>query len=59
MKFEMPLDDKYVIYYDNGIMRATRNGEEWRDLTGDNLILALVHRCADLEQVIGELKENK
>lgn len=29
---------------------ARRNGELWRDLTGDNLVLALVQRIEQLEQ---------
>ena len=33
----------------NGIFKCLRNGEEWRDLVGDNLILALVSRIEDLE----------
>lgn len=31
-------DGKYTVINDNGVLKALRNGEEWRDLTGDNLI---------------------
>ena len=42
---------KYTIIEDleNGKFEALRYGEEWRDLTGDNLILALVSRIKKLE----------
>lgn len=40
----------YEITNDNGILSATRHGEAWdRDLKGDNLVLALVHRIEELE----------
>lgn len=43
--------EKYTISHENGNnLKATRNGEPWRDLTGDGLILALVHRIEELEQ---------
>ena len=33
----------YEVVHNNGVnLRALRNGEQWRDLTGDNLVLALV-----------------
>ena len=40
-------DDKYTVLFptepqDHGNFRALRYGEEWRDLTGDNLIYNLV-----------------
>lgn len=31
-------EGKYTYINDNGNQRALRYGEEWRDLTGDNLI---------------------
>jgi hypothetical protein len=34
---------KYTVIYDNGRLSALRYGEPWRDLTGDGLVLALVH----------------
>ena len=46
---------KYTIQHDNGAnFKALRNGEEWRDLTGDSLMLALVRHVQDLEEAIGD-----
>lgn len=33
----------------NGIFKALRHGEEWRDLIGDNFVLSLISRIEDLE----------
>ena len=42
---------KYQILHENGVnLRATRWDEPWRDLIGDNLILALVDRIERLEK---------
>ena len=38
-----------VVCKDNGSLEALRYGEPWRDLTGDNLILALCQRIEKLE----------
>lgn len=32
-----------------------RHGEEWRDVTGDGLILAMVQRVEELEECLGEM----
>lgn len=40
---------KYKIVNDNGVVKAYRHGEEWRDLTGDGLILALLNKVETLE----------
>ena len=44
-------DGKYTIIYNDNPheFKALRYGEEWRDLTGDNLVLALVNYISDLE----------
>jgi len=43
-------DGKYeILQQDDGTMTALRYGTPWRDLTGDKLILALVHLVDDLE----------
>jgi len=34
-------------------LRALRYGEEWRDLTGDNLVSELGHRIESLQQQLG------
>jgi hypothetical protein len=52
-------DGKYtVIQEDNPwIFKALRNGEEWRDLTGDNLILAMLYRIEDMQKIINQCKD--
>ena len=45
-----------VIQNNDGSLSAKRNGEQWRDLTGDNLVLALTQRIEELENVIEEAK---
>ena len=45
-----------IIYNDNPyIFKALRYGEEWKDLVGDNLTLALIDKIQELEMMI----ENK
>lgn len=47
--------DKYEITNTNGILSVTRNGEFWdRNLVGDGLVLALVHRIEELETALDE-----
>lgn len=50
-------DGKYKIVFDpRGVgFKAYRYGEDWRDLTGDGLILALVQEIEDLR---GRLPES-
>ena len=45
----------------NGIFKALRNGQEWRDLIGDNFVLSLVdepervkERLSDAEGLLSE-----
>lgn len=48
---------KYTVLHKCGLnFRALRYGEEWRDLTGDGLILALVQRIEELEETQKECK---
>ena len=43
---------KYTIQVDEaGRMRCLRYGEAWRDLTGDKMVLALVHEIRQLREV--------
>ena len=57
MFMTVPLaNGKYVVTYDEGKITATRHEEEWRDLTGDNLIYHLLMRNAELECTIHELQ---
>ncbi len=46
-------EGKYeIIYTPNPFeLKALRNGEEWRDLTGDKLVLSLVHKIQELEEI--------
>lgn len=45
---------KYTVLHEYGLnFRALRHGEEWRDLTGDGLILAMAHRIEELEEAMG------
>lgn len=49
------LDGKYTIQHDNGTnFKALRYGEEWRDLTGDGLMLALVKKIEELQKELDE-----
>lgn len=41
-------DGKYTVVRDGGNMHALRNGETWRDLTGDKLVGALCARIDEL-----------
>ena len=46
---------KYTVSHDNGTnFHALRYGEEWRNLTGDGLILAMAHRIEKLEIFISK-----
>lgn len=51
-------DGKYrLLQNDDGTgLRALRYGEEWRDLTGDNLVSELGHRIEELEDQCGEYR---
>jgi len=37
--------------------KALRYGEEWRDLTGDGMVLAMFHRIQELEEELKEAKD--
>jgi cytidylate kinase len=40
---------KYKVVLENGVnLRAKRRGEEWKDLSGADLIIALVQRIEEL-----------
>lgn len=40
---------KYTVIHKNGTeFRALRYGKEWRDLTGDGLVLAMAQEISDL-----------
>lgn len=47
----------YEITNDNGILSCTRHGEKWdRNLAGDNLVLALVHKIEELEDKLSAIE---
>lgn len=47
------VNEKYMVLHENGAnLRARRHGEEWRDLSGDGLVLAMAQRIEDLENSI-------
>lgn len=51
MKTEIKVGE-YTVIHENGTnFHALRHGEQWRDLTGDNLVLALVSRIDQLEKL--------
>lgn len=49
-------DDKYTVSLTTGggqfHFEAARNGEQWRDLCGDKLVLAMFNRIQELESAI-------
>lgn len=55
MKRSVTLDDgKYTVEHVDApdySFKALRHGEEWRDLCGDGLVLAMFERICELEQV--------
>lgn len=49
------LDGKYTVIHDNWRgLRALRYGEEWRNLAGDNLVMAMAQ---EIEELQGKLSE--
>ena len=52
-------DGKYTVVMDaGGRMRALRHGEEWRDLTGDGLVLALAQEIEELRDQLRRLHDD-
>lgn len=47
-KYEVILDQSYGEFN----FHALRYGKEWRDLTGDNLVLAMFNKIQDLEDIL-------
>lgn len=44
---------------EGGRFYAQRYGEDWRDLTGDNLILAMFYEIESLRHEVNQLTDNK
>ncbi|MFV1457259.1 hypothetical protein [Bacillus mycoides] len=57
-KTTVKVNEDYTITIDfpNKIFHATRHGEPWRDLVGDQLVLALCSRIEDLEEQLDKEK---
>ncbi len=50
---------KYTVQFDEtGKFWALRNGESWRDLTGDKLVLAMAHEIERLRDEVCNLEYN-
>jgi len=50
-------DGKYTVTHDNGAnLKSLRYGEEWRDLVGDGLVLALVQEIERLQEKIEDIE---
>lgn len=49
-------DGKYTVTNNNGVIKAERYREPWRDLTGDGLVLALVQ---EIERLTFELANSE
>jgi len=55
--YEIELDDgKYTVRVSDDMktFECRRHGKPWRDLTGDNMVLALVERIRFLEEALGQ-----
>jgi len=51
MKESIKIGFKYEVSHENGgNFKCTRNGEDWRDLSGDNLVLQMFERIQELEK---------
>ena len=57
-KTTVKVSEEYTITIDfkNNVFHATRHGEPWRDLVGDQLVLALCNRIEDLEEQLDKEK---
>lgn len=57
MKFDVSVaDGKYIVHFDNGSLRASRYGDTWRDLTGDNLVYFLAAELQGARDELAKLK---
>lgn len=51
------LNEYEVVYESGGVFEVTRNGEPWRNLTGDNLVLSMFMKIQELISERDNLKE--
>lgn len=48
---------KYELSHENGCnLKCTRDGEDWRNLVGDNLVLQMFQRIQELENSVDLLE---
>lgn len=56
-------DGKYTVIcpddWKNEKFECLRYGEEWRDLCGDGMVLALCHRIMELEDKVKEMETKR
>lgn len=54
-------DNKYTVIFDfdKGTAKALRYDEDWRDLTGDKLILAMFDTIVDLKERLQREQRNQ
>jgi hypothetical protein len=55
MKIEL-CDGKYTYINDDDGQRVLRHGEPWRDLVGDNFVLAMAQRIEELKELLEEVE---
>jgi hypothetical protein len=60
--YKLKLEDKYEIRLDEEnfkVFKVSRYGEDWKDLTGDNFTLALVHKIQALQDELDAIYESQ
>lgn len=50
-------DGKYEVHHTNGLIKVYRNGEEWRDETGDGLFLAMIQKIETQNELLKHARE--
>ena len=48
---------KYTVVFEDGEFKALRYGEEWRSLTGDGMILSMLHEVERLRTIVAEVHD--
>ncbi|MFO1442914.1 hypothetical protein KDN24_06750 [Bacillus sp. Bva_UNVM-123] len=58
---KVELGNKYTVIEDlpNGVFKALRHGEEWRNLVGDNLILSMLYKIEELQEEVDAWREGR
>lgn len=57
MTFKIGLEDgKYTFVNDNGVVSILRNGEQWRDESGDKAMLSLLQKVEQYREDILDLR---